>query len=126
MRRDVVDDLLFYARFADETDTTLREVAQPAVQQAARAAAGPEGEVVLLDEADSQPAHRGIARNAGADDAAPDDEDVERLGAESLNGLQPCGCGALDRVHPIRSCARAALREEVSELRDVLSDEIRG
>ena len=73
MRRDVVNHLLLDARLVHQADAALRQVAQPAVQQAARTAAGAEGKVVLLDQPDPQPAHRRIPGDARADNAAADD-----------------------------------------------------
>ena len=78
MRRDVVNDLLLDARFVYQADTALRQVTQPAVQQPARTAARAEGKVVLLDQPDPQPAHRRIPGDARPDDAATDDENVQR------------------------------------------------
>ena len=71
--------MTFFSTLASWTrpDAALRQVAQPAVQQAARTAAGAEGKVVLLDQPDPQPAHRRIPGDARADDAAADDQHVQ-------------------------------------------------
>src|SRR6185436_8653433 len=51
---------------------------QTTVDQLARAARGPGGEVAGLDQPDGQAAGRGVEGGTRADDAAADDEDVER------------------------------------------------
>ena len=79
VRRDVMNHLLLDARLAHQADAALGQVAQPAVQQPARTAARAEGKVVLLDQPDPQPAHRRIPGDARADDAAADNEHVQRL-----------------------------------------------
>ena len=56
VRRDPVDDGFLHAGFADEADATLRQITQPAVQQAAGPAAGAKGKIVLLHQADAQSA----------------------------------------------------------------------
>ena len=66
----------------DQAQLAVLEVAEPAVDQAAGARAGAEAEVVLLDEHRAQAAHGGVARDAGAGDAAADDEQID--GRDSL------------------------------------------
>jgi hypothetical protein len=82
VRGDLVKDSFFAAGFADESDPTLGEVAQTAVEKAGGFAGGAGGEIVLFDEGGAQAAHGRVARDAGADDAAADDEDVEGDGNE--------------------------------------------
>jgi hypothetical protein len=50
----------------------LREVTHTAVKQSARATARAEGEIVLLNQADAQPAHRSVANDSCTDDSAAD------------------------------------------------------
>jgi len=57
----------------------LRQVANPAVDHPARIAAGPEGEVVTLEDGDPQPAQSEVARDARAVDASADDRDVDSV-----------------------------------------------
>ena len=63
----------------DEAHVPLLQVAEPAVDQLRRAARRAAREVATLDHGGPEAAHRGVARDAGAVDAAADDEDVERL-----------------------------------------------
>lgn len=78
MRRDVVDDLFLHTRFMHQPDAALREIPESAVQQPAGPAARAKGKIVLLHQPGAQPAQRGVARDARADDAAADDEHVQR------------------------------------------------
>ena len=63
-----------------DADVAGRQVAQAAVHELGAPPAGAEGQVVLLDQGDRQPARRGVQRDPGSGDAAADDDDVERLG----------------------------------------------
>jgi len=45
----------------------------------------------LLNQADPQSAHRGVTRNAGTDDAAADDQQIQFLGRQFLNVLEAPG-----------------------------------
>lgn len=42
---------------------------------------------MLLDQPGAQAAHRGVARDAGTDDAAADDKQVERLLLQLLDAI---------------------------------------
>src|SRR5205814_7546789 len=53
------------------------EIPEPAVDQLRRRAGRRGGEVALVDERDREPVSRRGLRDAGADDAAADDEQVE-------------------------------------------------
>ena len=80
MRREAIEHAgPFVQGLADEAELEMFQVAQPAVDQFARAARCPGGEIARLDESDPQPAGRGVQSNAAADHAAPDDRDVEHL-----------------------------------------------
>ena len=79
VRRDGQQDAPLAQRLGDEPDLAVLQIAEAAVDQPARPRAGSGREVAPLDQPDPQPAHRRIARHAGADDPAPDDEQVERL-----------------------------------------------
>ena len=61
---------------ANDPDVVVREVAQAAVDEAGRARRGAPGEVAPLDEQGRATAPRELARDAGAEDAATDDDDV--------------------------------------------------
>jgi hypothetical protein len=78
MRSDAMNHLLLDARLADKPNAALGEVAHSAMQQPARAPAGAESKIMLLDEAHPQTAHGRIARNSGADNAATNDQDIQR------------------------------------------------
>ena len=64
-------------RLAHQAEVEHLEVAQPAVDQLAAAAAGADGQVALLEQPGGEPAGHGVEGRAGADDPAADDEDVE-------------------------------------------------
>ena len=66
-----------------QPDVALLEVAESSVDQLRRPARGARGEVGVLDQRGPDPAHRRVARDTGAVDAASDHEEIERLAAES-------------------------------------------
>src|SRR5581483_594798 len=72
MRRDMAQNFFLHTGFPNESDPALLEVAQPAVQQPARAAARAGREIMAIDETDAKPAHGGVARHAAAHDATAD------------------------------------------------------
>ncbi len=84
MRRDAHQDPSLAARLEDEVELSVLEVAQSAVHEPRRAAAGATGEVLLLDERHVQPAHRRIPRDAGARHAATDDQHVEVIALQHI------------------------------------------
>jgi hypothetical protein len=77
VRSDGEQPLTFRERLAYQPELVLLEVAQAAVDQLGAGGGGVRGQVVLLDEADAQPASRGVPRDAGTVDAATDDQQVE-------------------------------------------------
>ena len=77
MRGDLVEDAFFDTGLTDEADAALSEVTNAAVEQATGTAARSKSEVMLFDETNTEPTHGRVARDARADDAAADDEDVE-------------------------------------------------
>ena len=99
VRGDFVEDDFFDAGFADETDAALGEVAKAAVEQAGGSAGGAEGEVGFVEKRDAQAAHGGVARDAGADDAAADDEDVEGVMGDESRGFVDAFAWAFARWH---------------------------
>ncbi len=76
VRGDAPEYGAFAQRLEDEPQLAMLEVAEPAVHQAAGAAARAEGQVVLLDEHRAQAPHRGVTRDTGTDNAATDDEEI--------------------------------------------------
>ena len=68
-------------RLADQAEVEHLEVAQPAVDQLAAAAAGAAGQVALLEQSGGESAGDRVEGDAGADDAAADDQHVELVGA---------------------------------------------
>jgi len=64
------------ARQVSEPDLAVLEVAQPAVDELARLRRRARGVVALLEQRDLEPAQGGVARDAGAGDAAADHDDV--------------------------------------------------
>ena len=61
-----------------QPDLAVRQVAQPAVHELRRPAAGARGEVGALEQHDREPAARGVQRDPGAGHPAADDDDVDR------------------------------------------------
>ena len=66
-------------RLVDEADVAVLQVAQAAVHELGRLRRRAAGEVVALDQRGAQPAAGGVEGDAGAGDAAADDQHVERL-----------------------------------------------
>jgi hypothetical protein len=69
--------LPFADRFVYEMELALFQIPDAAVNQPRRTTRGPAREVVTLDEGDTQPAHRGVARDTTAGNASSDYEKVE-------------------------------------------------
>jgi hypothetical protein len=67
----------FTQRLGDQPEVEHLEVAQPAVDELAAAAAGATGPVTLLDQPGAQSAGDGVQRAARADHPAADDQQVE-------------------------------------------------
>jgi hypothetical protein len=89
MRGDATEDPFLAICFPDEFDPTLRKVTQSAVEHAARSAAGAEGEVVLIDQRDAEPSHGGVARDAGADDSSPGNQQIEGVVGKAVERFVP-------------------------------------
>ena len=83
VRRGLAQDLALGERFVDEPDFLLLQVADAAVHELRRLRRRARREVALVDERDAQAARRGVERDAGAGDAAADDEHVEVLVGEA-------------------------------------------
>lgn len=78
VRRDPAQQRFAFDRgLPREGDVALREVAQPAVDELRAVAARAAREIARLDECDRQAAGNGVERDAGAGDAAADDEHVD-------------------------------------------------
>ena len=63
--------------FVDQAQLAKLQVAQPAMNEAAGPARGAVAQVSLFEEAGAQPAERGVPGNAGAVDAAADNNQVK-------------------------------------------------
>ena len=59
------------------------EVPNPSMNQARGSTRGPARKVPRFDKGDAEAAHRRITRNTGSRDPAPDNDDVERFGAQA-------------------------------------------
>ncbi len=94
--------LTFVQCLVDESDVTVLEVPQTAVDELGALRRGPAGEVVALDERGAQPPCRGVERDSGARDPATDHEHVERFVAEALEHRR-----AVERGGGHRADARA-------------------
>jgi hypothetical protein len=86
VRSDAHQHAPFAGCLEHQAQVTSLEVPQAAVDQAARAGAGAEPQVGLLHEHRGEPAHRGVPGDGRADDAAPDDQQIDRLGAQGVEG----------------------------------------
>ncbi len=79
-------ELPFQQGLADQPEIELLQVAQTTVNELGGAAARTGGEIRLFDQADAVAARRGVEGDPGAGDPAADDEDIEALALESLEG----------------------------------------
>src|SRR5437867_3199440 len=77
MRRGAKQDLPLTQVLADQAEFPLREIAEPAMDEACRAGRRAFGEVVLLDECHGETSKRGVACGARAHRTPADDEHVE-------------------------------------------------
>src|SRR5690606_12956725 len=91
VRRNPEQRLPLAHRFEDQAQMPLLEVAQAAMHQAARAGAGAGAEVVLLHQNGAEPAHGGIAGDAGPGNAAADHQQVRALGGKAFECRAPRG-----------------------------------
>ena len=73
---DAQQDLALGERLGHQAELVVLEVAQAAVDQLRGGRRGRAGEIVLLDQQHRQAAPRGVARDAGAVDAAADHQQV--------------------------------------------------
>ena len=74
VRSDAQQALALDQRLAHQAELEEFEIAQPAVYQLRGLRRGARRQIRLLDQCDLETASRGVARNAGAVDAAADDE----------------------------------------------------
>jgi hypothetical protein len=94
-------------RLPDEREVAEAEVAEPAVDELRGRARRPGGKIAALDERDGEPVARRELGDAGAEDSAADDEQVEALAAEPIEGR---GARFARRVQgrASRTCARSS------------------
>ena len=79
MAGDAQHDLALGERLVHQLELVVLEVAQPAVDQLGGGGGGGRRQVGALDQQRGQPAAGGVARDAGAVDAAANDEHVAGL-----------------------------------------------
>src|SRR5207249_570576 len=101
---DIVQNPFLDAGLAHQPEPALRQVAEAAVKETARAAAGPEGEVMLLDEPHAQAAHGRIAGHARAYNPAPDDQNVQGLLRDRRETLRALVHAAIGWRFASRNC----------------------
>src|SRR5207247_11108327 len=89
--REALQALALAHRLEHQAHVPLLEVAEPAMNQLGGPARGARGEVAALDERHPEPAHRRVARDAGAVAPAAHPEDIERLAAECGERVTPPG-----------------------------------
>ena len=85
MGRDAVQDALLAAGLVDQPEAALSQVTQAAVQESTRAAAGSEGQIVLLDQSHPQSSHGGIAGHARSDNSPADNQDVQGVSRQPIH-----------------------------------------
>ena len=76
VRRGGEQDFPLRQRLGDEPEFEVLQVAQPAMDQLGAPRRRVRGEIVLLEQDHAQSAPRGVARDAGAVDAAANDGEV--------------------------------------------------
>jgi hypothetical protein len=74
----------FAKRLAHETDLELLEIAEAAVDEARRATASPDRNVVALDQCGAKPSTRSVQYNPASGDPAAHDEDVPTLTSKRI------------------------------------------
>ena len=77
MRRRAQQHLALAQRLAHQPEFAVLQIAQAAVDELRGRRRGAGGEIVLLDQDDAKAAAGGVARDAGAVDAAADDGEIE-------------------------------------------------
>ena len=87
VRRQRHHQLALQQRLAHEPEVEVLQVAQPAVDELARAAGGPRGVVGALEQRDAVATRGRVQRDARAGDAAADHDDVELVVREGRDGL---------------------------------------
>ena len=81
------EQLALEQRLANQAKIEVLEVAQPAVDELARAARGARGVVGALEQGDAVAATGGVERHPGSRDPAADHGDIEALPGECFEGL---------------------------------------
>ena len=76
VRREPEQHLALGQRLGDQAELVVLQIAQAAVDQLGAPRRGVRGEIVLLDQQHLEAAAGGVARDAGAVDAAADDGEV--------------------------------------------------
>src|SRR5262249_8417296 len=110
VRRRPEQHLALGERLGHQAEFILFQVTQPAVDQLAARGAGVRAEVVLLDEQDAQPPPGRVARDAGAVDAAADDEKIDAPGYRGIHQKEKAACAALCPVCRALTGAAAPVR----------------
>ena len=85
--RCIEQNLTLDQRLAHEPEFVVFEIAQSAVDELAGSRGCPLGQIVLLAQDHREAAARRIARDARTIDAAPDDDEIDRL--QLLHGERP-------------------------------------
>jgi hypothetical protein len=85
MGRDPLEGAALAVGFHHQAELALLQVAKTAVNQSARPRAGSRPEIVLLHHDGAQSAHRRVARDSRAVDAAADHQEIGGLRRQLLN-----------------------------------------
>ena len=90
MRRQLHHQLSLQQRLTDQAEVEVLQVAETTVDHLRGAAGGADGVVAALQQCHRVAARSGVEGDAGAGDAAADDDDLEVLAG---NGLDRVGAG---------------------------------
>ncbi len=82
--RDAEEDAPLPVRFPHQPELALLEIPEAAMDQPARPGARAGGEITLLDEHGGKAPHRGVPGDPRPGDAATDDQQIERPGAQRV------------------------------------------
>jgi hypothetical protein len=84
VRGDAEQDASLPVRFPHQPQLALLEIPEAPMNQSARPGARSGGEIPLLDEHGGEPPHRCVPGDSRPGDAATDDQQIDRPGAQGV------------------------------------------
>jgi hypothetical protein len=102
MRRNLEQHASLARRLEHEPKLAMLEIPHAAVDESGRTARRAAGEIVALDERDTQSAQCGIASDSRAGDPTADDEYVEDFGAQGVEESRAVGAGGVSGGQIVR------------------------